>query len=111
MYRSRDRLIIVDADGTVIDAFCAIGTAFARHGMNLGDLERFQKRRRPMGDRLRRRKRQHQCGLTRGKERSTEVSSSLPDFGIVGCETTATAHFSPASCPIVRLCGGESGKN
>jgi len=45
MYRSRDRLIIIDADGTVIDAFAAIGTAFARHGMDLGDLDRFQKRR------------------------------------------------------------------
>ena len=45
MYRSRDRLIIIDADGTVIDAFAAIGTAFARHGMDIGDLERFQKRR------------------------------------------------------------------
>lgn len=45
MYRSRDRLIIMDADGTVIDAFSAIGTAFSRHGMDLGDLERFQKRR------------------------------------------------------------------
>ncbi len=45
MYRSHDRLIIFDADGTVIDAFQAIGVAFARHGMDLGDLERFQKRR------------------------------------------------------------------
>ena len=45
MYRSRDRLVILDADGTAIDAFSAIGTAFARHGMNIGDLERFQKRR------------------------------------------------------------------
>jgi phosphoglycolate phosphatase len=45
MYRSRDRLIIIDADGTVIDAFAAIGVAFARHGMDLGDLDRFQKRR------------------------------------------------------------------
>ena len=45
MYGSRDRLIIIDADGTVIDAFSAIGTAFARHGMDLGDLDRFQKRR------------------------------------------------------------------
>ena len=34
MYKSRDRLIIIDADGTVIDAFTAIGTAFARHGMD-----------------------------------------------------------------------------
>ena len=45
MYRSKDRLIIFDADGTVIDAFSAIGTAFASHGMRLGDLDRFQKRR------------------------------------------------------------------
>ncbi len=45
MYRSRDRLIIIDADGTVIDAFTAIGAAFACHGMDLGDLDRFQKRR------------------------------------------------------------------
>lgn len=45
MYRSRDRLIIIDADGTVVDAFTAIRAAFARHGMNLGDLDRFQKRR------------------------------------------------------------------
>jgi phosphoglycolate phosphatase len=45
MYRSRDRLIIFDADGTAIDAFSAIKDAFAHHGMNIGDLERFQKRR------------------------------------------------------------------
>ncbi|MDD4880895.1 MAG: HAD family hydrolase [Gallionellaceae bacterium] len=45
MYPSRDRLIIIDADGTVIDAFAAIGLAFYRHGMDLGDLDRFQKRR------------------------------------------------------------------
>jgi phosphoglycolate phosphatase len=45
MYASRDRLIIFDADGTVIDAFAAIDTAFVRHGMDIGDLERFQKRR------------------------------------------------------------------
>jgi len=45
MYPSTDRLIIIDADGTVIDAFAAIGIAFERHGMDLGDLERFQKRR------------------------------------------------------------------
>jgi phosphoglycolate phosphatase len=45
MYRSTDRLIIFDADGTLIDAFSAIGIAFAHHGMNIGDLERFQKRR------------------------------------------------------------------
>jgi len=45
MYPSSDRLVIVDADGTVIDAFAAIGMAFEYHGMDLGDLERFQKRR------------------------------------------------------------------
>jgi phosphoglycolate phosphatase len=45
MFPSNDRLVIFDADGTAIDAFNAIGIAFARHGMNIGDLERFQKRR------------------------------------------------------------------
>jgi phosphoglycolate phosphatase len=45
MYRSTDRLIIIDADGTVIDAFSAIGTTFMQHGLDLGDLERFQQRR------------------------------------------------------------------
>lgn len=41
---SNDRLVILDADGTLIDAFSAIATTFSAHGMNLGDLERFQKR-------------------------------------------------------------------
>lgn len=45
MYPNKDRLIIMDADGTLIDAFGAIATAFARNGMDIGDLERFQKRR------------------------------------------------------------------
>lgn len=45
MYPNKDRLVIMDADGTLIDAFSAIAAAFARHGMDIGDLERFQKRR------------------------------------------------------------------
>lgn len=45
MYRSTDRLIIIDADGTVIDAFAALDATFRHHGLDLGDLERFQKRR------------------------------------------------------------------
>jgi phosphoglycolate phosphatase len=45
MYRSTDHLIIFDADGTLIDAFSAIDIAFAHHSMDIGDLERFQKRR------------------------------------------------------------------
>jgi phosphoglycolate phosphatase len=45
MYKSTDRLVIIDADGTVIDAFSAIGAAFMHHGLDLGDLGRFQKRR------------------------------------------------------------------
>jgi phosphoglycolate phosphatase len=45
MFASRDRLVIFDADGTLVDAFAAVGTAFARHDMDLGDFERFQKRR------------------------------------------------------------------
>lgn len=40
-----DRLIILDADGTTIDAFAAIDRTFARHGMDIGPLSRFQKRR------------------------------------------------------------------
>ncbi len=44
MHRNRDRLIILDADGTIIDAFRAIDQTFSAHGMQLGDLERFQKR-------------------------------------------------------------------
>jgi phosphoglycolate phosphatase len=42
---SRERLIILDADGTTVDAFGAITKAFAHHGMDIGDLTRFQKRR------------------------------------------------------------------
>lgn len=44
MYSS-DRLVILDADGTTIDAFSAIERTFARHGMAIGPLARFQKRR------------------------------------------------------------------
>jgi len=36
--------------------------------------------------------------------------SSLSDFGIVGCKSTAAVHFSPAFCPIAGLCGGKSEK-
>lgn len=45
MYRSNERLIIFDADGTIVDAFSAIDQTFSKHGMELGALERFQKRR------------------------------------------------------------------
>ncbi|MCX9157227.1 HAD hydrolase-like protein [Niveibacterium sp. 24ML] len=45
MYTRSERLILFDADGTTVDAFSAIDTTFARHGMEIGDLERFQKRR------------------------------------------------------------------
>jgi phosphoglycolate phosphatase len=38
------RLLILDADGTTIDAFTAIERAFAHHGMDIGDLSRFQRR-------------------------------------------------------------------
>lgn len=43
-YPTRDSLVILDADGTLIDAFGAMDIAFAAHGMKLGDLARFQKR-------------------------------------------------------------------
>jgi len=45
MFSNSDRLVILDADGTLIDAFHAVEVAFARHEMDIGDLERFQKRR------------------------------------------------------------------
>lgn len=44
MYRNNERLIIFDADGTIIDAFNAIAQAFSTHDMDIGDMERFQKR-------------------------------------------------------------------
>jgi phosphoglycolate phosphatase len=45
VYENRNRLVIFDADGTTVDAFHAIELTFLRHGMAIGDLERFQKRR------------------------------------------------------------------
>ena len=45
MFASRDRLVIFDADGTLIDAFPVVERAFMLHGMDIGDLERFQRRR------------------------------------------------------------------
>ena len=44
-YANPNRLVIFDADGTLIDAFHAIEQTFLQHGMAIGDLERFQKRR------------------------------------------------------------------
>lgn len=45
MYKSNKHLVILDADGTTIDAYPAIEEAFAQHGMTLGDEASFQKRR------------------------------------------------------------------
>jgi phosphoglycolate phosphatase len=42
---TNDRLVILDADGTTIDAFKAIEKTFSHHGMDIGPLARFQKRR------------------------------------------------------------------
>ena len=44
MYKSNKRLIILDADGTTIDAFSAITSTFSQHGMALGNEDSFQKR-------------------------------------------------------------------
>jgi phosphoglycolate phosphatase len=44
-YKNVERLVVFDADGTAIDAFHAIELAFLKHGMDIGDIERFQKRR------------------------------------------------------------------
>lgn len=45
MYPSRDRLVVFDADGTLIDAFHVVEQSFSLHGMDIGDLQRFQRRR------------------------------------------------------------------
>jgi len=45
MYASGNRLVIFDADGTLIDAFHVVEQTFTRHGMDIGDFERFQRRR------------------------------------------------------------------
>lgn len=45
MYRSKNRLVIFDLDGTLVDSFYAVELAFQRHGMDIGDLHRFQRRR------------------------------------------------------------------
>ncbi|WP_434514417.1 HAD family hydrolase [Dechloromonas sp. ARDL1] len=37
--------MIFDADGTLVDAFRAVEAAFAHHGMDIGDYQRFQRRR------------------------------------------------------------------
>jgi phosphoglycolate phosphatase len=42
---SNERLVIMDADGTTIDAFGAIAETFETHDMSIGDIVRFQKRR------------------------------------------------------------------
>ena len=44
-FKKAKKLVIFDADGTTIDAFHAIEVAFLRHGMDIGDIDRFQKRR------------------------------------------------------------------
>lgn len=46
MTTSSKRLLILDADGTTIDAYSAIEATFLQHGMTLGDEDRFQKRHR-----------------------------------------------------------------
>lgn len=44
IYSSTKKLIILDADGTTVDAYNAIEKTFSHHGMNLGGEESFQKR-------------------------------------------------------------------
>lgn len=45
MYRSPDKLVVLDADGTTVDAFAAMATAFLRHGIDIGGRERLRRRR------------------------------------------------------------------
>ena len=44
-FKNMERLVVLDADGTNIDAFQAIQLTFRRHGMDIGNLECFQKHR------------------------------------------------------------------
>ena len=44
MFTNKKRLVILDADGTTIDAFSAITSTFSQHGMDLGDEDNFKKR-------------------------------------------------------------------
>jgi phosphoglycolate phosphatase len=44
MYTNNEKLVVFDADGTIIDAYSAIDQTFTQHGMALGGLEQFQKR-------------------------------------------------------------------
>lgn len=47
-YPNHHRLVTFDADGATVDAFHAVEEAFLRHGLALGDRERFQKHRKPL---------------------------------------------------------------
>lgn len=38
-------MVVFDADGTLVDAFQVVGQSFTAHGMDIGDLGRFQRRR------------------------------------------------------------------
>lgn len=44
MRYSNERLVVLDADGTTVNAFEAIDKAFSYHNMRLGDIVNFQKR-------------------------------------------------------------------
>ena len=44
MKYSNEHLVVLDADGTTINAFEAIDKTFAQHRMQLGDIARYQKR-------------------------------------------------------------------
>jgi len=44
MTKNHQRLIILDADGTTVDAFAAITSTFSQHGMTLGNEDNFRKR-------------------------------------------------------------------
>ena len=62
----------------------------------------------------------YRCGLRLAQTKNPSVlfvassikhyTSSLSDFGIVGCECAAAFHFLPASCPIVPLWGKKPAK-
>ena len=80
MYAGSERLVIFDADGTLIDAFHAIEQTFLSHGMAIGDLERFQKRRKLLKYLGGLREFPNNLRRQFGKQRRKQILATLTDF-------------------------------
>ncbi len=79
-YSSQERLVVFDADGTLIDAFQAIEQTFLSHGMAIGDLERFQKRRKLLKYLGGLREFPNNLRRQFGKQRRKQILATLTDF-------------------------------